>query len=158
MRKVIIYSDGSSLSNPGKSGYGAVLKWGDTVKQISQGYHLSTNNRMELMGAIAPLELLKRPVDVEFHTDSMYVIDGITKWIKNWKKRGWKDSKKQPVKNGDLWVRLDEASSKHNITWKHVKAHSGIELNERCDKLAKEAAKSGEKLHDKEYEKTVNKK
>jgi ribonuclease HI len=156
MSKVIIYSDGHSLSNPGKSGYGAILKWNKSEKEISQGYHLSTNNRMELMGAIATLEMLKRPVEVDFYTDSIYIINGMTKWVPKWKKRDWMDSKKKPVKNNDLWRRLDKASTIHKVTWNHVKTHSGAALNERCNRIAIEAAKSNKKKHDTKYENTKN--
>lgn len=151
MSEVIIYTDGSSLSNPGKSGWAAVLKFNENYKEINQGYELSTNNRMEIMACIESLKLLKLPCKVKLHTDSKYVIDGITSWIHGWKQRGWVNSKRKPVENKDLWLILDEVASKHSIQWIHVKAHSGIELNERCDELAKEAANSSDLLIDENY-------
>lgn len=151
MKQVIIYTDGSSLKNPGSSGWAAVLTFNQHEKELSGGYKLSTNNRMEIMAAIMALESLKQPCKVALHTDSRYVIDGITKWITGWLKRDWVDAKKKPVKNKDLWQRLLTATQQHQIDWIHVKAHSGVELNERCDQLAKDAAKRDNLPEDEGY-------
>ena len=151
MKEIDIYTDGSSLSNPGPSGWAGVLLYKGKTKELSDGYDLSTNNRMEILAAIETLNALREPCKVHLHTDSRYLIDGITKWIKGWIKRGWKDSKKKAVKNKDLWLALLEATKPHKITWVHVKAHSGVEYNERCDKLAKNAAKRPERKIDHGY-------
>ena len=133
---ITIYTDGSSRGNPGPGGYGTILMSGNHRKELSQGYHHTTNNRMELMAAIAALEALKRPCRVDLHTDSKYVMQGITEWIRGWKARGWKTADKKPVKNDDLWRRLDEARSRHEVKWHWVKGHAGHVLNERADALA----------------------
>ncbi len=144
--KVIIYTDGSSRSNPGRGGYGAVLSYTNSAgktftSELSQGYRKTTNNRMELMGAIVALEALNRPCEVELHSDSQYVVNAFNKhWIDGWKKRGWKTANKQPVKNRDLWERLLRAIEPHEVTFVWVKGHAGHELNERCDELATSAA------------------
>ena len=144
--KVIIYTDGSARSNPGRGGYGAVLKYtnpaGKTfTSELSRGYAKTTNNRMELMAVIVALEALNRPCEVEVHSDSQYVVNAFNKhWIDGWKKRGWKTANKQPVKNRDLWERLLTAKSKHKVEFIWVKGHAGHELNERCDELATTAA------------------
>ena len=144
--KVIIYTDGSARSNPGRGGYGAVLSYtnrsGKTfTSELSRGYARTTNNRMELMGVIAALEALNRPCAVELHSDSQYVVNAFNKhWIDGWKKRGWKTASKQPVKNRDLWERLLKAKEPHDVTFIWVKGHAGHELNERCDELATTAA------------------
>lgn len=135
--KVTIYTDGACSGNPGPGGWGAILISGGATKELNGGEKATTNNRMELMAAIAALEALKRGAHVELHTDSRYVMDGITKWIVGWKRNGWKTSDKKPVKNEDLWRRLDEARTPHKVDWRWVKGHSGHELNERADALAR---------------------
>jgi ribonuclease HI len=135
--QVTIYTDGACSGNPGPGGWGAILMFGDQEKEISGGERETTNNRMELMAAIQALEALKRPCRVELHTDSQYVKNGITEWIRGWKARGWKTADKKPVKNEDLWRRLDEARGRHDVTWRWVKGHAGHEHNERADALAR---------------------
>jgi ribonuclease HI len=134
--KVVIYTDGACRGNPGPGGWGAVLMSGGHRKEICGGDPATTNNRMELMAAIQALELLKKPCDVELHTDSQYVKNGVTQWIHGWKARGWKTADKSPVKNEDLWKRLDAARAKHKVDWRWVKGHAGHELNELADQLA----------------------
>jgi ribonuclease HI len=134
--EVVIYSDGACKGNPGPGGWGAILKSGGHEKELWGGERHTTNNRMELSAAIMALEALKRPCRVELHTDSKYVMQGITEWISGWKARGWKTADKSPVKNDDLWRRLDEARRRHEVKWKWVKGHAGHELNERADRLA----------------------
>ncbi|PIB90416.1 ribonuclease HI [Caulobacter sp. FWC2] len=136
--KVTIYTDGACKGNPGPGGWGAILFYGDKKKEICGGEPATTNNRMELMGAISALELLNRPCKVELHTDSQYVMKGIQEWIKGWKARGWKTADKSPVKNDDLWKRLDAARERHDVDWRWVKGHAGHPLNERADALANE--------------------
>ena len=133
---VIIYTDGACRGNPGPGGWGAILKFGDREREISGGELHTTNNRMELMAAIKALEALTRPCKVELHTDSQYVRTGISEWLAGWKKRGWKTAAKEPVKNEDLWRRLDEARARHTVNWRWVKGHNGHPLNERADALA----------------------
>lgn len=141
MRKQIeIFTDGSCLGNPGPGGYAAILRYGQHNKEFSAGYQLTTNNRMELLAAIVALEALKQPCAVTLTTDSQYVRQGITQWIHNWKKRGWKTADKKAVKNVDLWQRLDLALKEHQINWMWVKGHAGHPENERCDELARDAA------------------
>ncbi len=135
---VIIYSDGACSGNPGPGGWGAVLMSGTHRKELSGGEAGTTNNRMELMAAIAALEALKRPSKVELHTDSQYVKNGITQWIHGWKRNGWKTADKKPVKNAELWQQLETATKRHEITWHWVKGHAGHEHNERADELARE--------------------
>ena len=134
--QVVIYSDGACSGNPGPGGWGAVMISGEHVRDICGGEPATTNNRMELMAAIQALEALKKPCKVELHTDSTYVMKGISEWIHGWKKRGWMTADKKPVKNDDLWRRLDLARGKHDVTWKWVKGHAGHPLNERADALA----------------------
>jgi ribonuclease HI len=137
MAIVEIYTDGACSGNPGPGGWGAVLQYGDHKKEIHGGEPVATtNNRMELMAAIQALESLKRPVEVRLHTDSSYVRNGITKWLAGWKRNGWVTAGKQPVKNADLWQRLEAACAKHEVEWLWVKGHAGIEGNERADALA----------------------
>ncbi len=136
--EVEIFTDGACSGNPGPGGWGAILRYGAVEKELSGGETLTTNNRMELMGAIAALEALKRPARVKLHTDSMYVRDGISKWVAGWKKNGWRTADKKPVKNVDLWQRLDSAAARHEIEWLWVKGHSGHPENERVDLLARE--------------------
>ncbi|MTI09964.1 ribonuclease HI [Curvivirga aplysinae] len=137
---VEIFTDGACSGNPGPGGWGTIMRWKGTEKELSGGELDTTNNRMELMAAIQGLETLKRPMQVVLTTDSTYVKDGITKWIINWKKNGWKTAAKKPVKNADLWQRLDAAVSIHDVKWKWVKGHAGHIENERCDELARQAA------------------
>jgi ribonuclease HI len=137
MTEVVIYTDGACSGNPGPGGWGAVLQWNTTGKELHGGDPATTNNRMELMAAIQALEALKRPAEVTLHTDSKYLLDGITKWIKGWERNGWKTSAKKPVKNADLWQRLTKAMDGHTIDWKWVKGHAGDPGNERADELAR---------------------
>ncbi|MCL4133704.1 UNVERIFIED_CONTAM: hypothetical protein GTU68_029535 [Idotea baltica] len=138
MTKLInIWTDGACSGNPGPGGWGALLVYGETRKEIYGGEKDTTNNRMELMGAIEALSALKGPSKVTLHTDSTYVKDGLTKWIHGWKKNGWKTAAKKPVKNKDLWQALEAACAPHDITWKWVKGHAGDEGNERADELAR---------------------
>jgi len=137
--KVIIFTDGACSGNPGPGGWGALLRYGDTEKELSGGELETTNNRMEMMAAIKALESLTRPVQVELYTDSVYVRDGITKWIQGWKARGWKTVNKKPVKNVDLWQRLEHAMGSHSIDWHWVKGHAGYADNELVDELARNA-------------------
>ena len=136
MKQVMIFTDGACRGNPGPGGWGAVLRYGSTEKTLSGGEPDTTNNRMELMAAIMALEALTQSCEVVLTTDSRYVMDGITQWMANWKKWGWKTASKQPVKNADLWRRLDAACSKHTIEWQWVKGHSGHPENEKADALA----------------------
>lgn len=140
--KVEIFTDGSCLGNPGPGGYGALLRYKGREKTLSEGFFLTTNNRMELLAAIMALETLKRPCDIVLTTDSQYVRQGITQWIHNWKRRGWRKADKSPVVNVDLWQRLDSAITRHQIDWQWVKGHAGHQENERCDELARAAAES----------------
>ncbi|MGL4212782.1 MAG: ribonuclease HI [Morganella morganii] len=140
--KVEIFTDGSCLGNPGPGGYGALLRYKGHEKALSEGFFLTTNNRMELLAAIVALETLKRPCDIVLTTDSQYVRQGITQWIHNWKRRGWRKADKSPVVNVDLWQRLDSAITRHQIDWQWVKGHAGHPENERCDELARTAAES----------------
>ena len=136
-KRVIVHTDGACSGNPGPGGWGAILDYDATRKELSGGEPQTTNNRMELMGAISALEALKRPIAVEMHVDSSYVKDGITKWIHGWKKNGWKTSTKKPVKNAELWQRLDAALGLHQVSWHWVKGHAGHDHNERADELAR---------------------
>jgi ribonuclease HI len=136
---VIIYSDGGAKPNPGPGGWAALLIYGSAQKEL-YGYEAeTTNNRMELTAAIKALEALKRPCEVEFHTDSQYVRKGITEWIPKWRTNGWRTSAKKPVENQDLWMELDAMTEKHNIHWKWVRGHAGNTFNERVDQLATHA-------------------
>ena len=139
--QVVIYSDGACSGNPGPGGWGAVMISGEHVRDICGGEPATTNHRMELMAAIQALEALKKPCKVELHTDSTYVMKGISEWIHGWKKRGWLTADRKPVKNDDLWRRLDVARGKHDVTWKWVKGHAGHPLNERADALARRGLK-----------------
>ncbi|MFS0709318.1 MULTISPECIES: ribonuclease HI [Brevundimonas] len=134
---VIIHTDGACKGNPGPGGWGAILQTGGGhEKELWGGEPLTTNNRMEMMAAIMALEALKRPCRVDLHTDSKYVMQGVTEWMRGWKARGWKTADKKPVKNEDLWRRLDEARNRHEVKWHWVKGHAGHALNERADGLA----------------------
>ena len=134
--QVIIYTDGACKGNPGPGGWGVYMQYNEHIKEMSGGEQETTNNRMELMAAIMALEALKKPTAVALYTDSKYVLQGITEWMDNWKKKGWKTAAKKPVKNEDLWRRLDLAITKHEINWIWVKGHSGDEGNEKADMLA----------------------
>ena len=142
MTPVLIYTDGACSGNPGPGGWGAVLISGGHERELSGGDPATTNNRMELMAAIMALEALKRPCKVDLHTDSQYVRQGILEWIAGWKARGWKTADKKPVKNEDLWRRLDTARARHEVSWHWVKGHAGHPLNERADGLARAAIKT----------------
>ena len=133
---VELFTDGACKGNPGPGGWGALLVCKGVEKELWGGEANTTNNRMELMAAIMALEALKRPCKVELHTDSKYVMQGITEWMRGWKARGWLTADKKPVKNADLWQRLDAARARHEVRWRWVKGHSGHELNERADQLA----------------------
>jgi ribonuclease HI len=137
VKPVVIYSDGACSGNPGPGGWGAVLIYGDKRREISGGEALTTNNRMELRAAAEALAALKRPSRAELHTDSEYLRKGITEWITKWKANGWKTASREPVKNADLWKRLDEARQQHKISWHWVKGHAGEVENERADELAR---------------------
>jgi ribonuclease HI len=137
--EVIIYTDGACSGNPGPGGWAALLKFGSLEKELSGGEPQTTNNRMELTAAIKALQTLKRPCQVRFYTDSEYLRKGITEWMGNWKRRGWKTSAKKPVKNQDLWQDLDRAIQDHAIEWHWVRGHAGQRENERVDQLAREA-------------------
>lgn len=134
--RVTIYTDGACSGNPGPGGWGAILEYGDQTRELNGGEHNTTNNRMELMAAIMAIEALTKRSSVVLHTDSTYVREGITSWIHNWKARGWKTAARKPVKNVDLWQRLDEVAARHDIEWKWVKGHAGVPGNERADALA----------------------
>ena len=138
--RVEIFTDGACKGNPGPGGWGAVIRSGSHEKEISGGEKLTTNNRMELLAAIRALEALKRPCEVTLYTDSIYVRDGITKWIHGWRKNGWKTADRKPVKNAELWQALLEAAAPHKIDWRWVKGHAGHPENERADRLACDAA------------------
>jgi ribonuclease HI len=140
--RVSIATDGACKGNPGPGGWGALLRYGNAEKELSGGEADTTNNRMELMAAIRALEALKRPSHVTLSTDSRYVMDGLTKWIKGWQRNGWRTASKQPVKNADLWQSLLAASEPHRIDWVWVKGHAGHPENERADRLASEAARA----------------
>lgn len=136
-KRVTVHTDGACSGNPGPGGWGAILAYGGAEKELCGGEPETTNNRMELTAACAALEALKRPCTVDLWTDSQYVKGGITGWIHNWKRNGWKTADKKPVKNADLWERLEAARAKHQVTWHWVKGHAGHDLNERADELAR---------------------
>ncbi|MDG0979524.1 MAG: ribonuclease HI [Halieaceae bacterium] len=135
-KKVVIYTDGACKGNPGIGGWGAWLRAGEHEKELCGGEHETTNNRMELTATIKALQTLNVPCSVDLYTDSVYVRDGVTKWISNWKRNNWRTASKQPVKNKDLWQALDQAIGEHEVNWHWVKGHSGNEGNERADQLA----------------------
>ena len=136
---VVIYTDGACSGNPGPGGWGAILSFAGKEKELKGGELHTTNNRMELMAAISALEALTKPCEVDLHTDSQYVRNGISSWINNWKKNGWKTADKKPVKNVDLWQKLDAALAQHKVRWHWVKGHAGHPMNERADQLARDA-------------------
>lgn len=140
MKPVEAHTDGACLGNPGPGGWGVLLRYGARERELSGGEPDTTNNRMELMAAIAALEALREPCEVVLHTDSQYVRQGITEWMANWLRRGWKTAGGDPVKNRDLWERLHAATGRHTIEWKWVKGHNGDPDNERVDVLARNAA------------------
>ncbi|MDP3850046.1 MAG: ribonuclease HI [Luteolibacter sp.] len=153
MKRVIIHTDGACKGNPGPGAYGAVLVSGAHRKEISAGYLLTTNNRMELRAAIAALELLSEPCEVELHSDSKYLVQAIKeKWLDGWKRRAWMTSEKKPVKNQDLWQELIAAMAAHKIDWRWVKGHAGHTENERCDQLANHAVAAKKLLEDVGFE------
>jgi ribonuclease HI len=135
--RVQIWTDGACSGNPGPGGWGAILIFNGAEKELSGGEAPTTNNRMELFAAIAALEALKRPCSIDLHTDSQYLRDGVMKWVKGWKRNGWKTADKKPVKNQDLWMKLDAAIDVHDVTWHWVRGHAGNEMNERADELAR---------------------
>ena len=139
---VVIYTDGACSGNPGPGGWGAILMSGAHRKELNGGEAVSTNNRMELMAAIQALEALKRPSNVDLYTDSAYVKNGITSWIHSWKRNNWRTADKKPVKNVELWQRLDAALGAHKLNWHWVKGHAGNPENERADELAREAIRT----------------
>ncbi|MEK6214429.1 MAG: ribonuclease HI [Vibrio fluvialis] len=141
-KQVEIFTDGSCLGNPGPGGYGVVMRYKQVEKTLAKGYRLTTNNRMEMMAAVVALRTLKEPCHVILTTDSQYVRQGITQWIHNWKKRGWKTAAKKPVKNADLWQALDVETARHQVEWHWVKGHAGHRENEMCDELARAAAEN----------------
>lgn len=136
--RVAIWTDGACSGNPGPGGWGAILKFSDTVKELCGGEQLTTNNRMELLAAIRALEALTRPVAADIYTDSQYVRGGVTEWMKGWKRNGWKTSDKKSVKNQDLWEQLDKLIAKHEVAWHWVKGHANDLDNERADELARQ--------------------
>jgi ribonuclease HI len=136
---VVIYTDGACSGNPGPGGWGSVMLYRGHRRELSGGEKQTTNNRMEMMPVIAALETLKRSCKVCVHTDSTYVMKGMTEWLESWKARGWKTAAKKPVLNEDLWRRLDEAAARHELEWRWVKGHSGVPENERADELARKA-------------------
>jgi ribonuclease HI len=138
---VTIHTDGACSGNPGPGGWGAILEWNGRRKEIKGGDPHTTNNRMELTAAIMALEALKRSCTVDLHTDSQYLRQGITNWITSWKRNGWRTTGRKPVKNVDLWQRLDAALARHKVHWHWVRGHAGHDLNERADELAREAIK-----------------
>ena len=137
--RVLLFTDGACSGNPGPGGWGALLRYRGHEKELSGGEAETTNNRMELLAAIRGLEALKRPVRVRICTDSQYVMKGVTEWLADWKRRGWKTADRQPVKNVDLWQRLEAALSPHQVDWEWVRGHSGHPENERADQLARAA-------------------
>lgn len=145
-KPVIIYTDGGCIGNPGPGGWAAVLRYGDEIKELSGRFRQTTNNRMELYAAIHALEALTRPCPVELYTDSTYLRDGITKWVRGWQRNGWRTAAKQPVKNQDLWQRLLAAVARHGpvggVNWCWTRGHAGDPANERADELANDAARN----------------
>ncbi len=157
MKRVIIHTDGACKGNPGPGAYGAVIVFGKHRKEISAGYRLTTNNRMELRAAIAALALLSEPCTVELHSDSKYLVQAINeKWLAGWQRRGWITSDKKPVKNQDLWLELLAAMAPHKVDWRWVKGHAGHAENERCDELANLAVLSKQLIEDSGFEAVRN--
>jgi ribonuclease HI len=135
--KVEIYTDGACSGNPGPGGWGAILRYGDHEKEMNGGENPTTNNRMEMMAVIESLSALTKPCEIDIYTDSVYVKDGVTKWLEGWKAKNWRTASKKPVKNQDLWERIDSEIARHNIQWHWVKGHAGHPENERADELAR---------------------
>ncbi len=146
MTPVEIYTDGACRGNPGPGGWGVLMRWGDAEKTLHGGEHNTTNNRMELMAAIQALEAINRPCRVDLTTDSQYLRKGITEWMADWKRRGWKTAARKPVKNRDLWERLDALAQRHEIRWHWVRGHAGHDENERVDELANRGIDELEKV------------
>ena len=140
--RATLHTDGACLGNPGPGGWAAILKWGEHESVLTGGLANSTNNQMELMAVIMGLEALKRPVSITVISDSKYVLNGVQNWLEGWKRNGWKNAKKQPVANQELWQRLDAATQPHRIDWQWIKGHAGHPLNERCDDLARAEAQA----------------
>ena len=140
--RATLHTDGACLGNPGPGGWAAILQWGEHESVLKGGLASSTNNQMELMAVIMGLEALKRPVSITVISDSKYVLSGIRYWLEGWKRNGWKNAKKQPVANQELWQRLDVATQPHRIQWQWIKGHAGHPLNERCDDLARAEAQA----------------
>jgi ribonuclease HI len=136
-KSIEIYTDGACSGNPGPGGWGSVLLWGDHRRELSGGEKDTTNNRMEMLAVIGALEALKKPSEINLFTDSVYVMKGITEWLPQWKKRNWRTASRQPVKNVDLWQKLEAALLPHQVKWHWVKGHSGVPENERADELAR---------------------
>lgn len=154
MKEVVIYTDGACSGNPGAGGYGAILMYGSAKKELSAGYRLTTNNRMEVLAVIAALEALKEPCSVILYSDSKYVVDAIEKgWVAKWKANGWYRNKKEKASNVDLWERLLVQLERHKVRFQWVKGHADNPGNERCDELARAAIVSGDLLEDENYEK-----
>ncbi|MFZ4125063.1 MAG: ribonuclease HI [Rickettsiales bacterium] len=143
MKHIKIYTDGACSGNPGPGGWGALLVYGETEKEIHGGEKDTTNNRMEMMAVIMALKHLKEPCKVDLYTDSKYVTQGMTEWVRTWKAKGWKTADKKPVKNVDLWQELERQAERHNVTWHWVKGHAGHAENERADALARSAITKG---------------
>jgi len=143
---VVVYTDGACKGNPGPGGWGALLTYNGTVRELKGGDSLTTNNRMELMAAIQALETLREPCHVTLHTDSTYVIKGLNEWLAGWKAKGWRTADRKPVKNQDLWQRLDAANARHQVQWRWVKGHNGDAGNERADQLANEGVRLAQQL------------
>ncbi|WP_037036996.1 ribonuclease HI [Pseudovibrio sp. JE062] len=144
-KRVETWTDGACSGNPGPGGWGVLLRFGEHEKELCGGESATTNNRMELMAAIQALETLKRPCAVDLYTDSSYVKNGITQWMHNWKRKGWRTASNSPVKNADLWQQLDSAAQRHDVSWHWVKGHAGHEENERADELARKGMKPFQK-------------
>ncbi len=156
MKHIRLYTDGACSGNPGRGGYGAILEYNGAERELSAGYRLTTNNRMELLAAIAGLEALKEPCEVELYSDSKYLVDAVEKgWVYGWRKKGWKKSDGKPALNPDLWERLLSLMAVHRVELVWVKGHAGNPGNERCDRLAVAAYGGGELLADEAYEKSA---
>lgn len=140
--RATLHTDGACLGNPGPGGWAAILQWGEHESVLTGGLANSTNNQMELMAVIMGLEALKRPVSITVFSDSKYVLNGIQSWLEGWKRNGWKNAKKRPIANQELWQRLDAATQPHRIEWQWIKGHAGHPLNERCDDLARAEAQA----------------
>lgn len=145
MEQIEIFTDGACSGNPGPGGWGAILRAGTVEKELWGGEPATTNNRMEMLAVIRALEALKRPLAARVHTDSQYVVKGMSEWLQGWKKRGWTTASKEPVKNEDLWRQLDAEAAKHRIEWIWVKGHAGHAENERCDELARQGVDAARK-------------